>query len=117
MNGRMNPLSWFAAALVVAIGLMIGLGAWAMTIYGGYTGMMGGSWTWGLAMMAVPGIVLVVVLLAALGVLDQPPAVAAASIAGLPPRNILDERYARGELSREDYLRARDDLESGRAHS
>ncbi len=117
MDRRMNPLSWLAVALVVAIVLMIGLGTWAMTTYGGYYGMMGGSWTWGLAMMAVPGIVLVVVLLAALGLLDEPAAVSVGPVAGPKPQTILDERYARGELSREDYLRARDDLESGRAHS
>lgn len=112
MERRVKPLSWLAIALVVAIGLMALLGAVAMTTYGGYYGMMGGSWGWGLVMMAVPGVLLVIILVAALGGLQGTP-----SASTMPPLTILDERYARGELSREEYLRARDDLGSGRAHS
>ena len=112
-NPRTGPLTWLAVALIVAIGLMIVVGTLTMTTYGGYYGMMGSAaWGWGFVMMAVPGVVLVLILLAALRGLREPPKAAAAS-----PLDMLDERYARGEVTREDYLRARGDLGQGRAHS
>lgn len=118
MNRRTNPLTWLAVALVVAIGLMVVFGTLAMTTYGGYYGMMGGgSWAWGLVMMAVPGTVLVMILLAAIAGLGQSPSAPAYPVSAPNPLDILAERYARGELSHEEYLRARDDLGSGRANS
>jgi uncharacterized membrane protein len=66
-------------------------------------------------MIAVPAVILVVILWAALAGLGAP-SVAAHGVL-LTPLDILDERYARGELSRDDYLRAREDLVPGRLRS
>lgn len=114
---KWNAMTWLAVALVIAIGLMVLLGTLSMSTYGGYFGMMGGgSWAWGFLMMAVPGVFLVVVLVAALGGLGTSAAVAGERTA-LGPLEILDQRYARGELSREEYLRTRNDLAQSRADS
>lgn len=114
---RRNPLSWLAVALVLAIVIMAVFGVLSMNNYGGYYGMMGtGAWGWGIVMMAVPGVLLIVILLAALGGLGErsasvpyggyvPPAASALGVA--------EARYARGEISREDYLRIREDLTRG----
>jgi len=114
MTSKINPLAWLAVALVVAIGLMATLGSWAMGTYGANYGMMGsGGWGWGVVMMAVPAIFLIVVLLAALGGLSEPPASPAQAWSPASPFEVLEQRYARGELTREDFLRIRDDLSRG----
>jgi len=113
-NTRTSSLTWLAIALIVAVGLMIALGAMAMTAYGGYYGMMGSSsWGWGLVMMGVPGVILVLILLAALGGLGDHSIATGGVGRSANALDILDERYARGELSREEYLRARGDLGHG----
>lgn len=118
MNTKTNPLTWLAVALVVAIALMAVLGSWAMGTYGGYYGMMsGGSWSWAMLMMGIPAVILIVILLAALGGLREPTAVPAYASATHQPLEILEQRYARGELTREDYLKIRDDLTRGPSHS
>lgn len=115
---KMSPVAWLGLGLVVAIALMVLLGVLGWSTYGGSYGMMGGgSWGWAALMMGIPAVVLIVILLAALGGLREP---AVYGTAPLPPQNpidILDQRYARGELTREDYLRIRDDLTRGPTHS
>ncbi len=112
---KMSPLAWLGVALVVAIALMVVLGS---TAYGGYYGMMGsGSWGWAALMMGIPAVVLIVVLLAALGGLGEPRAYPAYAPPPENPLEILERRYARGELTREDYLKIRDDLTRGTSHS
>jgi len=111
MNPKTNPLTWLALALVVAIGLMAALGSWAMTTYGGYNGMMGsGAWGWAMLMMGIPAVVLIAILFVALGVLREPGTYVAYAPQPQHPLEILEQRYARGELTREDYLKIRDDL-------
>ncbi len=68
-------------------------------------------------MMGIPAVILIVVLLAALGGLGEPTHYP--SFAPLPenPLAILERRYACGELTREDYLRIRDDLTCGPSQS
>lgn len=110
----MSPLVWLGIALVVAIALMVILGALNLSTYGGTYGMMGsGSWGWAMLMMGVPAVVLIVILLVALGGLREPVAYPAYAPAPSLPLDILEQRYARGELTREDYLRIRDDLGRG----
>ena len=117
-NQRMSPLAWLGVALVVAIALMAIFGVLSFSTYGGYYGMMGsGSWGWALLMMGIPAVILIVILFAALGGLREP--------VGYPnyvpppqnPLDILEQRYARGELTREDYMKIRDDLSRGPSHS
>lgn len=106
---KSNALPWLGIALVVAIALMVVLGIVSFANYGGSYSMMGnGSWGWAVLMMGVPAIILIIILLAALGGLREP---AAGPVYAPPqPLEILEQRYARGELTREDYLRIRDDL-------
>jgi len=117
-NQRMGPLAWLGAALVVAIALMVIFGVLSFSSYGGYYGMMGsGSWGWGVAMMAVPAVILIVILLAALGGLREPVAYPAYVPTPANPLEVLEQRYAKGELSREDYLKIREDLTHGPTRS
>ncbi len=98
-----GPLGWLAAAMVVALALLAVFGVLDLASYGGYYGMMGtGSWAWAAVMMAVPAGVLILVLVAAIRGLGAPPSA--------DPLALLDARYARGELSREQYLTIRGDL-------
>ncbi len=75
----------------------------------GYYGMMGGGgWGWALLMMGVPFVILIVVFFVAFVGLREPAALAAYPIYGPPalgPLDVLDQRYARGEVNREEYLR------------
>lgn len=102
---KVSPLGWLGIALGVAIALMAVFGILSVTANGGYYGMMGtGSWGWGIAMMAVPIAILMIVLMAALRGLTDYPAEPA------NPMEVLNQRYARGELSRDEYLAIRSDL-------
>lgn len=115
---KMSPLMWLGIALVVALALMVIVGALGASTYGGYYGMMSsGSWGWAALMMGIPAVVLIVVLLAALGGLGEPAAVPTFAPSRENPMDILEQRYARGEVTREDYLRIRDDLTRGPTHS
>ncbi len=118
---KMNPLTWLGTALVVAIALMVILGVLSFSTYGGYYGMMGtGSWGWALLMMGIPAVILIVILIAALGGLREtvmPPASPGYVPPPPNPLESLDGRYARGEVSREEYLRIRDDLTRGIGHA
>lgn len=117
-NRRMSPLAWLGIALVVAISLMTIFGVLSFSTYGGYYGMMGsGAWEWGVVMLAVPAALLIVILLAALGGLREPVAYATHAPPPAEPLAILEQRYARGELTREDYLKIRDDLTRGPART
>lgn len=115
---KTSPLAWLGIGLVVAIALMVILGVLSFSTYGGYYGMMGtGSWGWALLMMGIPAVILIVILLAALGGLREPMAYPASTPSPQNPLEILDQRYARGELTREDYQKIRDDLTRGPSHS
>ncbi|MEV4482702.1 SHOCT domain-containing protein [Micromonospora coxensis] len=67
------------------------------------TGMAGWMWVWPLLVVAAL-VVLVVLVVRALGAGQQPGGRRSA-------RQILDERYARGEIDGEEYRRRRDSLE------
>lgn len=117
-NGRVSPLGWLGIALAVAIGLMAVLGYVTMSTTGGYYGMMGsGSWGWALLMMGIPAVILILILLAAVGGLGEPAAYPAYAPPPQNPLEILEQRYARGELTREDYLRIREDLTRAPSHA
>lgn len=111
---------WIVVALILLVFLVPGV--FMMGFWG--TGMMGGgTWGWGgwLA-MGLGSVVLVVVLLLVIRAIQAtprapaylPPAWTAPPPAGLTAIQILDTRYAKGEITRDEYLRMRADLE-GRA--
>ncbi len=106
----------------VVVAIVLGIGAIAFIAVSaapsnGYYGMMGsGAWGWGILMLGVPALILIVVLLALLSAYREPTAAVFYPAYVPPSENALDaleQRYARGELSREDYLRIRADLTRG----
>ena len=108
--GARRVHSWIWVVLVIVVGVMaVAIASTLATPYGGGDyGMMGAGWDgWGLGMVVVPAVLVVVLLLAVSGGLnptsDGVPAPATAL-------EILEARYARGELSRDEYLRVRADL-------
>lgn len=121
---RTNPWLWPLIAILLVLGgvalvwalLMPATGAY----YGGYYGMMGSLGGWGVAMMLVPLAVftlLILVIVGAAGPHEAPMAYAPAPPPAVPPPTafeILNARYARGEISRDEYLRIRGDLTGGR---
>ncbi|SRR6266568_155264 len=107
-----NTWPWAVLAIVLGSGVIALIAATAPS--SGYYGPMGnGTWGWGILMMAVPALILIVLLVALIGGFREPtpaivyPAYPASHANAL---DVLEQRYARGELSREDYLRIRGDL-------
>lgn len=114
-DNKTNTLVWLVIGLVLAVAL-IGIAAAAVTFDGtdGDYGMMhGGGWGFSMAFMAIPAVVVIlvlVVLIAGLG--DRPvystyPVYAPAQVSAV---DILDQRYARGEIGNEEYSRMRTEL-------
>ncbi len=110
---EMNRPWWLILTIVLIVGLMALFAALAPPWGTGY-GMMGWGWGWGVLMMVVPLVLVVLILLVALGAFAPRTAARAYLPPVSPPSSameILNARYARGEISREEYLRARTDLE------
>ena len=107
-----NPVLWLVFAIVLAVGLMAIFAA-AFMPYGISYGMMGVGMGWGAVFMIVPAVVLILVLLAALGVFSPSPTYVPPAYGPpiSPAIEVLNTRYARGEISRDEYLRLRADLE------
>lgn len=113
---RSSPWLWPVLAILLVVGV-VALLAVVMSPYGGgYYGMMGAGWGWGIAMMLVPLVVLVLLVLVfaeALSPRGVPFAYVSATPAPMPAGSaleILDARYARGEISQDEYLRIKSDL-------
>ena len=81
----------------------------ALLVRLGDAGGWGHMWNWGGGMMVI-GWLLIVIVIGGLWLLftmvggNGPPE-------PRDPRDVLDERYARGELDRDDYLQRRADLD------
>ncbi len=107
-----NRLWWLVLTIVLVVGLVALFAALASPWGTGY-GMMGWGWGWGVLMMVVPLVLLLLILLVAVGAFAS--RTAPAYLAPVSPPSsaaeILNARYARGEILREEYLRARADLE------
>lgn len=96
--------------MVVAVVL---LAAVSVPYAGGSYGMMGTGWGWGIAMMLVPLVVLVLIVFV-LAEAMRPHGAPAGCVVPVPPPasalDILDARYARGELTAEQYARMKQGL-------
>ena len=109
---EMNRSWWLVLTIVLVVGLMALFAALASPWGTGY-GMMGSGWGWGVLMMVVPLVFLLLILLIAVGSFASRTAPAYVPPVSPPSSatEILDARYAGGEILREEYLRARADLE------
>lgn len=106
-----NPIVWLGLALVVAVGLMAVFAALFAPNGTGYSMMGSGMMGWGAVFMIVPALILILILWVALGVSPPTPTYVAQVPTAL---ETLNARYARGEISQDEYLRIRTDLESVR---
>lgn len=112
-NERVSPLTWLGIALAVAILLMAIFAALSLWAFGGSSrgyGMMGGEgWGWPVMVLGIPVVILIVVLIVVLVGLREP-GPASVPPPSVTPLDTLNARYARSEISRDEYLRIRDDL-------
>jgi len=119
---RSSPWLWPVLAILLIVGGVALLAAVMSPYGGGYYGMMGAGWGWGIAMVAmmlVPLVVLVLLVLVFAGALsprEVPLAYVPATAVPMPAGSaleILNARYARGEISQDEYLRIKSDLTGG----
>jgi len=113
-NRKTSTLLWLVIALVISVAAMAIIGALTFSGTDNNYGMMGGGdWGWGMAFMAVPAIILILIIVVAVGGVDERPAYNTYP-AYVPPQpsplDILNQRYARGEIGQEEYDRIRTKL-------
>lgn len=111
----MSTLTWLVIALVISVAAMAVIGAFAFSgTDSGYGMMGGGDWGWGMASMVVPGIILVLILVVALGGFEERPTYNSYPSYAPPqpsPLDILNQRYAQGGIGHDEYERIRAKLE------
>ncbi len=106
---------WILVIVILLVPGVFMMGVWGTGMMGGYVG----STSWGivgLVLLAVVVVLVIVLLARGIQRIPPPPAYSyygpPAVPVGLTPTQILDARYARGEITRDEYLRIRQDLES-----
>ncbi|MGH1526494.1 SHOCT domain-containing protein [Leifsonia sp. L25] len=77
-----------------------------------YGWMMGGMGAWWIIWLIVPLLIIAVVIVLVVTLSRRGPSAGSGAVQpGRPsPRDILDERYARGEIDHDEYARRRDEL-------
>ncbi len=104
-----NLLLWLATTLVLGVGLAALLVAIFVPPDRGY-GMMSWGVGWGALLTVIPALLLVIFLVIILGGFMAPPGY----VTPPPPAlETLNTRYVWGEISGEEYLRVRSELEGG----
>jgi len=104
---KTSALILLVVGLVVSVMLIGIVGANSFSRTSGDYGMMGG-WGVGMAFMVVPAIILILILLVAIGEFGERPGYNTYPVYVPPqpsPLDILDQRYARGEISGDEYYR------------
>lgn len=109
---KTSALVWLVIGLVVTV-VLIGIAvASSFTGTSDDYGMMG-SWGAGMAFMAIPAIVIVLILVIVIVGLEERPVHNTYPVY-VPPQpsllDILDQRYARGEIGHDEYLRMRSEF-------
>ncbi len=113
---RPNPWLWPVLAILLVVVAMILVGTLFMSSGGAYYGMMGAGGEWWIGMMLVPVALVVLLILVLAGPLSPhgvPMLYVPTALYPGPAASALDllnARYARGEISQEEYLRIRSDL-------
>lgn len=107
---KTNALVWLVVGLVISAVLIGIAAASSIARTGDDFGMMGGWGGVGMAFMAVPVIILILIVIIAIGESGERPNYYTYP-AYVPPQpsplDILDQRYARGEIGRDEYFRMR----------
>jgi len=106
-DSKRSALVWLVGGLVISVVLIGIVAASSLSRSDGDYGMMGG-WSVGLAFMAVPVIILILILLIAIGEFGERPGYNTYPVYVPPqpsPLDILDQRYARGDISSDEYCR------------
>lgn len=111
---KTNVLIWLVIGFVIAVVLIGIAGAVSFSRTDGDYGMMDmGGWGWGLAFMAIPAVMLILILVIAIVGLGEKPGYSTYPVYVPPqpsPLDILDQRYARGEINHDEYLRMRAEI-------
>jgi len=106
---KTSALVWLVVGLVISVVLIGIVAASSFSRTDGDYGMMGG-WGVGMTFMAVPAIILILILIIVIGGLEERPVHNTYPVYVPPqpsPLDILDQRYARGEIGRDEYYRMR----------
>ena len=101
-NERNSWFKVFIVLLLVVIGFVLFISFFGFGLVGG--GMMGGMMGFGWPFILLPVILIVVIIYA---ILDKD---TVSNYHGEDAQQILERRYANGEISRSEYLKIKDDL-------
>jgi len=113
MSERNRDLIWVSVFLVVLISVLLvmmwGLGGGYMS---GMMGMMGYGWGFIERALLIPIVFLVLIVLGAYYLVTESRTIRSAPSRGEGALKILKERYARGEITRKQFLKMKEELES-----
>lgn len=106
-NQRNTLVQIMVVVIVALVGFAIISSLFGFGMMGG--GMMGGMMGFGMLFMLLPVIFIIIILYALLDnnrpIYNQQP-----YYGNVNPMQVLEQRYASGELSREDYFRIKEDI-------